>query len=74
MKKIIWFLTIYFLVAPFANAQVDLQNSGILFSTSSTDTLFINGSFTNTSTAVLTNNGSLYIKQTLINDQSLMST
>ena len=74
MKKEIWFLVLYFLVVPFANAQVNLQNSGILLSTGNNDTLYINGSFTNTSTGALTNNGRLYIKQNLVNDQSFMST
>ncbi len=54
-------------------AQVDLQNTGILYASSSGDILFINGNFTNTSTAALTNNGALLVKQNLVNDQASMA-
>ena len=57
-----------------AMAQTDVQNTGILYSSSSTDTIFIGGSFTNTSGAALTNNGVLNIKQHLINNQAGMAT
>ncbi|MBA2745124.1 MAG: hypothetical protein H0U44_02760, partial [Flavisolibacter sp.] len=73
MKKTIWFLILYFVFCPFTRAQIDLQNSGTLFITSGTDTLFINGNLTNTSAAALINNGRLYIKKNLINNQSSMS-
>ena len=72
MKKVIWFLWICFLAGPFANAQADLHNTGILFLSNSTDTLYINGSFTNTSATALSNNGIIHIKQNLINDQASM--
>ena len=70
MRKVILFLVISCLIGLFANAQVNLQNTGVLFSTGSTDTLFINGDFANTSAATLNNNGRLYIKQNIINDQA----
>ncbi len=73
MKKAIWFLVILFLPVFFVNAQVNLQNTGVLFSTGSNDTLYINGDFTNTSAAALTNNGIMYVKQNLINDQASMT-
>jgi hypothetical protein len=54
-------------------AQVNVTNTGILKLSSSTDTLYINGDFTNSSLASLTNNGQLYVKQTLTNDQASMT-
>jgi hypothetical protein len=72
MKKAIGFLLTCFLVGPAVNAQVDLHNTGILFVSNSMDTLYINGSLTNTSTAALNNNGRLYVKQNLVNDQASM--
>jgi hypothetical protein len=54
-------------------AQVNLQNTGVLYSSNSSDILFINGNFTNTSAAALTNAGSLHVKQTLTNDQASMA-
>lgn len=56
-----------------AVAQGDLQNTGIMFVTGSTDTVCITGSMTNASTAALTNNGNLYIKQNLVNAQASMA-
>src|SRR5260221_4769246 len=55
------------------NAQVDLNNTGILYVNGSSDTLYINGNFNNTSGAALTNNGKFYIKQNLTNDQASMA-
>lgn len=69
----IWFLLIFFLAVSFVNAQVNLQNTGVLFSTGSSDTIYINGDFTNTSAAIFTNNGRTYLKQNLINDQASMT-
>jgi len=57
------------LVSLISKAQVNLQNTGILYFTGSSDILYINGDFTNMSTASLTNNGSLYVRQNLTNDQ-----
>jgi hypothetical protein len=54
--------------------QVNLYNTGILFVSSATDTIFINGNLTNTSVAALSNSGKLYLKQNLINDQASMAT
>jgi len=56
-----------------ATAQTDLQNTGILYINGSSDILFINGNFTNTSAAALTNKGNLYIKKNLTNDQASMA-
>jgi len=56
-----------------ANAQSDLQNTGILYITGSPDIVFINAALTNTSAAVLTNNGNLYVSQTITNAQSSMA-
>jgi hypothetical protein len=54
-------------------AQSDLQNNGILFISGGSDILYISGAFTNASGAALTNNGGLYIGQTLTNGQSSMT-
>ncbi|MCW3118861.1 MAG: type sorting protein [Chitinophagaceae bacterium] len=73
----ILFIPFIFLVAmlpPDLNAQVNVQNNGIVFISNGTDTFFINGSYTNASTAVLTNNGLLYIKRDLTNYQASMAT
>jgi len=53
-------------------AQADLHNTGILYLGSSADTIYINGNFTNISTAALSNNGIVQIKQNLTNDQASM--
>jgi hypothetical protein len=55
-------------------SQINLQNTGILFISSTTDTVYINGDLTNTSAAALSNSGKLYLKQNLINDQASMAT
>lgn len=54
-------------------AQIDLHNTGILHVSSSGDILFVNGNFTNINTATLTNNGNLYVKQDITNNQASMS-
>lgn len=54
-------------------AQVNVQNTGILYIASATDTFFVSASFTNASGAALTNNGALYVKQDISNDQSSMA-
>lgn len=54
------------------NAQVTVQNNGIA-TVSGTGMLYINGSLINASGAALTNNGSLYVKQDITNNQSGMS-
>lgn len=74
MNKIIWLLTIYLLLIPFANAQADLYNTGIFYLGNSNDTLYINGNFTNTATTNFSNNGVLQVKQNLVNDQASMAT
>jgi hypothetical protein len=73
MKKEILFILTGILGCFCTVAQVNLYNKGILYISSSSDALFINGDFTNTSTAALTNNGKFYIKQNILNDQSLMA-
>lgn len=54
-------------------AQTDVQNNGTLYMTGGTGILYITGSFTNASGAALTNNGSLYVQQNLVNGQSAMA-
>lgn len=61
------------LLLPLASfAQVNLQNNGTLYVSTSGDIVYINGSFTNASGAALTNNGMLYVKQDLTNGQASM--
>jgi len=55
------------------HAQVNLQNTGTLYISGAPDILYVNGAFTNASTAALTNNGNLYVLQNLVNDQAAMT-
>lgn len=55
-----------------AIAQVNMSNQGTFYVAGANDTVYINGDFENTSAAALTNNGRLYIKQDITNDQSSM--
>ncbi|MBC7848664.1 MAG: T9SS type A sorting domain-containing protein [Chitinophagaceae bacterium] len=74
MKKVKLFITAILLVQTAAvTAQVDLQNTGILFVTGSSDIVYVNGGLTNTSTAALTNNGSFYVRNNLSNAQVSMA-
>lgn len=75
MKKMKAILNFSFLAlaASGLHAQVNLQNSGTLYIAGANDTLYINGDFTNTSAAGLTNNGRFYIRQNITNDQSSMA-
>ncbi|MEJ7627135.1 MAG: hypothetical protein WKF35_09740 [Ferruginibacter sp.] len=61
----ILFLSFSFL----SSAQVDITNRGIVKLTGSTDTFFMNGNFTNTSSAELMNDGNVFIKGDLVNEQ-----
>jgi len=54
-------------------AQVNVQNTGTLYIASATDTFFVAASFTNSSGAALTNNGSFYVKQDISNAQTSMA-
>lgn len=64
-------LTIFlFSMIKLGHAQTDLYNSGTLYITGSSDILYINGGFTNANTSALTNNGSLYVRQNLVNNQA----
>src|SRR4051812_30501885 len=55
-------------------AQVDITNTGILYIGSATDTFFVGGSFTNSSSAALTNNGVTNVKLDISNSQAAMAT
>ena len=67
------FAAMVFMLNLVAGAQVNVTNQGVLFISSSTDILYINGDFSNNATGSLTNNGKLYVSQALTNDQSSMS-
>ncbi|MBY0478158.1 MAG: T9SS type A sorting domain-containing protein [Chitinophagaceae bacterium] len=69
MKKIIGSL-LFCSVVLFTTAQNDFTNTGTLYISGSTDTFFVNGHFTNSSAAALTNNGKFYTKQNFINSQT----
>ena len=70
-KKSLLLLNLIVSLAAFA--QSDLQNTGVLYVTGSSDILYISGSFTNTSGATFTNNGNLYVLQQLSNAQAAMT-
>jgi hypothetical protein len=57
----------------YTSAQVDLSNTGILHISHGSDTLYINGAFSNSSSAAFVNNGNFYLKQNLSNSQASMS-
>lgn len=73
--KIITRILIVALLLPgyILQAQSDLQNTGIVYIGTGTDTLYISGAFTNTAAATFTNNGRFYIKQNLTNSQASMA-
>jgi hypothetical protein len=73
MKRITPVLFLLLAKAFITQAQTDLQNTGILYVSTGTDTLYINGAFTNTAAGALTNNGHLYIRQNLTNSQASMA-
>src|SRR5688500_2558005 len=54
-----------------AMAQTDLQNTGILHISTSSDILYVNGAFTNGGT--LTNHGQLYVLRNLTNNEASMA-
>lgn len=69
MKKIICFL-IFCSTVLLVSAQVDVTNNGVLYITGNTDTVSVIGSFTNATSASLTNNGRFYAKQNYTNNQA----
>jgi hypothetical protein len=70
MKKIITVLSACMLLHCVVSAQVNFQNTGILFISGATDTVYFSASFANSSISSLTNNGNLYVVQNLANDQA----
>jgi hypothetical protein len=54
-------------------AQVNLQNTGILYVTGPADQLYINGAFTNAAGSSFTNNGNLYVTGNITNAQVSMT-
>lgn len=54
-------------------AQLNVQNTGTFYIGSATDTFFVGTSFSNTSGAAFINNGMLYVKQDISNDQPAMT-
>lgn len=74
MKKAKLFIaTLLVMQAAFVQAQSDVQNTGVLYVSTGSDILYINGALTNTSAAALTNNGSLYVRNNLTNGQASMA-
>jgi hypothetical protein len=74
MKRKIIIGIIVVLSITMVHGQVSVYNNGIIKSTGTTDTFYINGAFTNTSSAALTNNGQFYVSGDIINDQASMTT
>ncbi|MEP6677153.1 MAG: hypothetical protein ABJA78_18475 [Ferruginibacter sp.] len=73
MKKIIFINLVLLLTACSLYAQVDVQNNGIVYIGSATDTFFVGGAFVNASGSAFTNNGIAQVKRDLTNDQSAMA-
>jgi len=68
---------VLFILALFINcclmAQLTVQNNGIVYISTASSTFYVNGPLVNASTAALTNNGNLYVKQDLTNNQASMA-
>ncbi|RYY30672.1 MAG: hypothetical protein EOO04_04220 [Chitinophagaceae bacterium] len=62
-----------FTVSFHLQAQVDLQNTGILYISGSSGLVYINGSMTNVAGSSLTNNGSLHITNHISNGEVSMT-
>ena len=73
MKSSKLLLIISILYSAIIHAQVNVTNTGTLKLSIGSDTLYINGAFTNNSGSAFTNNGQFYVKQDLTNDQSSMT-
>ena len=72
MKRHLFLAGMIFQVA-FGFGQVDLHNTGILHISGGSDIVHASAGFTNTNTASLVNNGHLYIRGILTNNQAGMS-
>jgi hypothetical protein len=72
MKKNLLLLSLLF-ACKLVMSQTAATNTGILYVTGSSDILFAGSDFTNNSGSALTNNGQLYIKGNLTNNQSAMA-
>ncbi|MBS1565685.1 MAG: hypothetical protein JST39_14950, partial [Bacteroidetes bacterium] len=73
MKKIIFpYLAVLAILPGGLQAQSTVQNNGTLYISGASDILYITGGLTNASGAALTNNGNLYVQQTLTNGQTSM--
>ena len=72
MKRITLSITFLLFCCVYANAQLAFTNSGNL-QIHSGAIVSGSGNFTNTSSAVLVNNGSFYVKGNISNDQSSMA-
>lgn len=71
MKNRLFIVGLFFVVFS-AQSQVAITNKGVLYISSNADIFYSGSDLTNTSSASLTNNGSLYVKGNIINDQSSM--
>jgi hypothetical protein len=78
MKRVLTIFTflcfLVFIIPGNLFSQTDVYNTGVLYIGSSIDTVTAEASFNNTSTATLTNNSVLSVKQHVSNSQSGMST
>ena len=72
-KIFLLYIVLALLVSFASSAQVNVTNTGTLKLSSSTDTLYVNGDFTNNSGSAFTNNGQFYVKQNLTNNEASMS-
>lgn len=70
MYKVTIILCCFLLFAGSMHAQTDVQNTGVLFISSGTDSFYVGGNFTNQSGSSFTNNGKFYLARNFTNSQS----
>src|SRR5688572_16713498 len=68
MKKIVFVVAV--ISAQAAAGQVAVTNTGVLHINGGSDIFYAGDNFTNTSAAAITNNGQLYVRGNLSNDQA----
>ncbi|MBL7701638.1 MAG: hypothetical protein JNM14_05280 [Ferruginibacter sp.] len=74
MKKLrLSYALVLLLLSNSLSAQLDVKNTGIVYISSATDSLYIPGAFTNAAGSAFTNNGVLQVKKDIVNDQASMS-
>lgn len=70
MYRVVIILCFFLTFASSLHAQTDVQNSGVLYISSDTDSFYVGGNFTNQSSGSLTNNGKFYLARNFSNLQA----